>query len=37
VEDYARRKGMVVEEMERWLSSNLNYHSGETGKDKKVA
>ncbi|MEJ2760744.1 MAG: methionine synthase [Gammaproteobacteria bacterium] len=37
VEDYARRKGMAVEEMERWLSSNLNYRPGETGKDKKAA
>src|SRR5699024_5829269 len=25
VEDYARRKGMSVEEVERWLGSNLNY------------
>jgi 5-methyltetrahydrofolate--homocysteine methyltransferase len=25
VEDYARRKGMAVEEAERWLSPNLNY------------
>jgi 5-methyltetrahydrofolate--homocysteine methyltransferase len=25
VEDYARRKGMTVEEAERWLSSNLGY------------
>ncbi|MGV3539209.1 MAG: vitamin B12 dependent-methionine synthase activation domain-containing protein, partial [Rufibacter sp.] len=25
VEDYARRKGMTVEEAERWLSPNLNY------------
>ncbi|MGH7534288.1 MAG: vitamin B12 dependent-methionine synthase activation domain-containing protein, partial [Gemmatimonadales bacterium] len=24
-EDYARRKGMVVAEMERWLAPNLNY------------
>ena len=25
VEDYARRKGMTIEEVERWLSPNLNY------------
>jgi 5-methyltetrahydrofolate--homocysteine methyltransferase len=25
VEEYARRKGMSVEEIERWLSPNLNY------------
>ena len=25
VEDYARRKGMAVGEVERWLSPNLNY------------
>ncbi|MBS1551544.1 MAG: methionine synthase [Bacteroidetes bacterium] len=25
VEDYARRKGMKTEEIERWLSPNLNY------------
>ncbi|MCW9707589.1 methionine synthase [Fodinibius salsisoli] len=25
IEDYARRKGMSVEEIERWLSSNLSY------------
>ncbi len=25
VEDYARRKGLPVEEMERWLASNLAY------------
>jgi 5-methyltetrahydrofolate--homocysteine methyltransferase len=28
VEDYARRKGMSVEEMERWLSPNLGYEPG---------
>lgn len=27
VEDYAQRKGMKVEEIERWLSSNLAYDS----------
>ena len=25
VEDYAKRKGMKKEEIERWLSPNLNY------------
>jgi 5-methyltetrahydrofolate--homocysteine methyltransferase len=25
VEDYARRKGMTIDEVERWLSPNLNY------------
>ncbi|MGN6159757.1 MAG: vitamin B12 dependent-methionine synthase activation domain-containing protein, partial [Devosia sp.] len=25
VEDYARRKGMAVREVERWLGSVLNY------------
>ena len=25
VEDYARRKGMTVAEVERWLASNLGY------------
>jgi 5-methyltetrahydrofolate--homocysteine methyltransferase len=25
VEDYARRKGMAVDEVERWLSANLDY------------
>ncbi|HEX6983619.1 MAG TPA: methionine synthase [Balneolaceae bacterium] len=25
IEDYARRKGMSVEEVERWLGANLNY------------
>ncbi|RYY35953.1 MAG: hypothetical protein EOP46_08235, partial [Sphingobacteriaceae bacterium] len=25
VEDYARRKGMTVEETEKWLGPNLNY------------
>ena len=25
VEDYAARKGMTVEEMERWLAPNLSY------------
>ena len=25
VEDYAQRKGMTLEEAERWLGPNLNY------------
>jgi 5-methyltetrahydrofolate--homocysteine methyltransferase len=29
IEDYARRKGMSVEEIERWLSSNLSYEPEE--------
>ena len=28
VEDYARRKGMSLSEMERWLLPNLNYEAG---------
>jgi 5-methyltetrahydrofolate--homocysteine methyltransferase len=28
VEDYAQRKGMTMEEMERWLSPNLGYEPG---------
>jgi 5-methyltetrahydrofolate--homocysteine methyltransferase len=28
VEDYARRKGMTVAEVERWLGPNLNYEPG---------
>jgi 5-methyltetrahydrofolate--homocysteine methyltransferase len=28
VEDYARRKGLAVEEMERWLAPNLGYERG---------
>jgi 5-methyltetrahydrofolate--homocysteine methyltransferase len=28
VEDYARRKGMTIREVERWLSPNLNYDPG---------
>jgi len=27
VEDYAKRKGMSVEEIERWLGSNLGYET----------
>jgi 5-methyltetrahydrofolate--homocysteine methyltransferase len=34
VEDYSRRKGMSVEEVERWLSPNLNYNAeGQGGTD----
>ncbi|MBL4578201.1 MAG: hypothetical protein JKX74_06975, partial [Flavobacteriales bacterium] len=25
VEDYARRKNMTIEEVEKWLAPNLNY------------
>ncbi|MCK9993205.1 MAG: 5-methyltetrahydrofolate--homocysteine methyltransferase, partial [Alphaproteobacteria bacterium] len=32
VADYAARKGMPLEEVERWLASNLNYTPGERGK-----
>ena len=28
VEDYARRKGIAVEEAERWLAPNLGYERG---------
>jgi 5-methyltetrahydrofolate--homocysteine methyltransferase len=28
VENYARRKGMTIEEVERWLAPNLNYEAG---------
>ena len=28
VEDYARRKGMPLAEVERWLSPNLGYEVG---------
>lgn len=27
VEDYARRKGMELKEVERWLAPNLNYET----------
>jgi 5-methyltetrahydrofolate--homocysteine methyltransferase len=27
VEDYARRKGMTIEEIERWLAPNLGYEA----------
>ena len=37
VEDYARRKGMDVETMEKWLSPNLSYTPGTRGKGKKAA
>ena len=29
VEDYARRKRMTVEAIERWLAPNLDYESGD--------
>jgi 5-methyltetrahydrofolate--homocysteine methyltransferase len=29
VEDYARRKGVAVEEAERWLQPNLAYDAAE--------
>jgi 5-methyltetrahydrofolate--homocysteine methyltransferase len=28
VEDYARRKGVSIQEVEKWLSSNLSYETG---------
>jgi 5-methyltetrahydrofolate--homocysteine methyltransferase len=28
VEDYARRKGLPVEDVERWLAPNLAYERG---------
>ncbi len=28
VEDYARRKGMSMEDTERWLAPNLGYERG---------
>ena len=31
LESYARRKGMAVEELERWLASNLGYEAAEAG------
>ncbi|WP_119677820.1 methionine synthase [Indioceanicola profundi] len=40
VEDYARRKGMDLATMERWLAPNLNYDpdaAGEKAKDAKAA
>ena len=33
VADYARRKGMTVTEVERWLGPNLNYEPGDTAVD----
>lgn len=36
VEDIARRKNMSVEELERWLSPNLNYEPSEIKKEEKV-
>lgn len=35
VEDYSQRKGLSVEEVERWLSPNLNYEPGENEEQKK--
>jgi 5-methyltetrahydrofolate--homocysteine methyltransferase len=32
VEDYARRKGVTVEEAERWLTPNLSYDASPVGK-----
>jgi 5-methyltetrahydrofolate--homocysteine methyltransferase len=32
VEDYARRKGVSVEEAERWLTPNLSYDPSPVGK-----
>ena len=32
IEDYARRKGMPVAEVERWLAPNLNYERGATSR-----
>lgn len=34
VEDIARRKNMPVEELERWLSPNLNYEPADIAKEK---
>ncbi len=33
VEDYAERKGMTLEEAERWLSPNLNYNPAEVSRE----
>jgi 5-methyltetrahydrofolate--homocysteine methyltransferase len=33
IEDYAQRKGMTVEEMEKWLAPNLNYDPEDLAKD----
>jgi 5-methyltetrahydrofolate--homocysteine methyltransferase len=33
VEDYANRKGMSVEEVERWLAPILNYTPGATSEE----
>jgi 5-methyltetrahydrofolate--homocysteine methyltransferase len=32
VADYAARKGMSIEDVERWLGSNLNYDPSETAR-----
>ncbi len=37
VEDYARRKGTTVAEVERWLGTNLNYEGGESTTDMDVS
>jgi len=37
VEDYAVRKGMTLEEIERWLGPNLNYEPGAAEKEKEKA
>jgi len=36
VEDYAKRKGTSIEEVEKWLSPNLAYSPGENKKGKKA-
>jgi len=28
VQDYAHRRGLALDEMERWLAPNLGYHRG---------
>ena len=33
VEDYAKRKGMTVDEVQRWLSSNLDYQPAAVEED----
>jgi len=32
IADYARRKGVTVEEAERWLTPNLSYDASPVGK-----
>ncbi len=36
-EDYARRKGIPLEEAERWLATHLNYAPGDYGPGRVVA